>query len=70
MLDVVNNPNEPHLFGWVVEVDPFDPNSVPVKRTALGRIKHESAQDVVDSANNLAFYMGDAEKNEYIYKVG
>jgi len=66
--DVVNNPNEPHLFGWVVEVDPFDPNSMPVKRTALGRVKHESAQYVVDSANNIAFYMGDDEKNEYIYK--
>ena len=66
--DVSVNPNEPHLFGWVVEVDPFNPNSVPVKRTALGRIKHESAQYVVDGDNNLAFYMGDDEKNEYIYK--
>ncbi len=66
--DLSVNPNEPHLFGWVVEVDPYDPRHTPVKRTALGRIKHESAQYVVDSANNLAFYMGDDEKNEYIYK--
>ena len=66
--DLNENPNEPNLFGWVVEVDPLDPASIPVKRTALGRIKRESAQYVVDSDHRIAFYMGDDEKNEYIYK--
>jgi uncharacterized protein len=66
--DVTTNPNEPHLFGWVVEIDPFNPTARPVKRTALGRFKHESAQYVVDANNDVAFYMGDDERNEYIYK--
>ncbi len=66
--DVSNNPNEPHLFGWVVEIDPYNPNAMPVKRTGLGRFKHESAQFVVDKDSRVAFYMGDDERNEYIYK--
>jgi uncharacterized protein len=66
--DVTTNPNEPHLFGWVVEFDPMNPAAKPVKRTALGRFKHESAQYVVDSSLRVAFYMGDDERNEYIYK--
>jgi len=66
--DLAKNPNEANLFGWVVEIDPTNPTAAPIKRTAMGRFKHESAQYVVDAQNNIAFYMGDDERNEYIYK--
>lgn len=66
--DVNANPNEPNRFGWVVEVDPFNPGGKAVKRTALGRFKHENAELVVAPNGKVVVYMGCDERNEYIYK--
>ncbi|WP_244501548.1 PhoX family protein [Sphingomonas gellani] len=61
--------HEPFQFGWVVEIDPFDPASTPRKRTALGRMNHEGCQiGRTITGVRPAFYMGDDAQNEYIYK--
>jgi uncharacterized protein len=66
--DMRQEPNEPMRFGWMVEIDPHDPQSVPRKRTSLGRFQHEGANTIVGKTGHVAAYMGDDEKFEFIYK--
>ncbi|MEL7157749.1 MAG: PhoX family phosphatase [Actinomycetota bacterium] len=60
--------NEENRFGWIVEIDPFRPGRKPVKRTALGRFKHEGIALTIGKGGRAVGYMGDDQRFDYIYK--
>jgi len=66
--DITSNPNEPHRVGYIVEIDPAEPDSTPVKHTALGRFKHENAEYALAPDGRVIVYMGDDERGEFMYK--
>ncbi len=66
--DLAENPYEPLHVGWIVEIDPYDPESVPKKRTGLGRFKHEGCNIALNPDGQIVAYTGDDQQFEYIYK--
>ena len=66
--DVATNPNEPHRAGYIVEIDPANPASTPIKHTALGRFKHENAAMALAADGRVVVYLGDDERGEFMYR--
>ena len=66
--DLAAEPNEVNRFGYVVEVDPWNPDSTPVKHSAMGRFKHEGATIHVTADGTVVAYSGDDERFDYLYK--
>ncbi len=66
--DIATNPHEPHRAGYIVEIDPANPDMTPVKHTALGRFKHENAAYGIAADGRVVVYMGDDERGEFMYR--
>lgn len=66
--NIDKEPNEPNRWGWIVEVDPRNPDATPIKHTALGRCRHEGAETAIASSGQLVVYSGDDNRFDYLYK--
>lgn len=61
--------NEANGYGYIVEIDPYDPHSPATKRTALGRFRHEGCvYGKLEAGKPLVFYSGHDARFEYLYK--
>ena len=61
--------NEANGHGYIVEIDPYTANSRAVKRTALGRFRHEGCTfGTLEVGKPIVFYSGHDSRFEYMYK--
>jgi len=66
--DLTHEPHEVNRFGWIVEVNPYDPSSTPRKHTAMGRFRHEGATPSIAPDGRVVCYMGDDTGGQHLYK--
>ncbi|WP_288132839.1 PhoX family phosphatase [Microbulbifer sp.] len=66
--DITHEPNEPNRFGWMVEFDPYDPESIPRKLTTLGRFEHEGFTLVSKPGQPIVAYGGDDDEHQFVYR--
>ncbi|CAJ1587637.1 PhoX family phosphatase [[Mycobacterium] wendilense] len=66
--DPTKEPHEINRYGYILEINPWDPASTPVKHSALGRFKHEAATIHVTEDGTVVAYSGDDERFDYMYK--
>jgi hypothetical protein len=55
-------------YGWMVEIDPANPNDYGTKHTWLGRYRHEAVAIRAESGRKLAFYSGCDRRGGHLYK--
>ncbi|MDO9712269.1 PhoX family protein [Paracraurococcus lichenis] len=58
----------PADYGWVVELDPFDPQSLPVKRTALGRFAHGDVVATLSRDGRAVVYLTDRRIGGFLFR--
>lgn len=55
-------------YGWMVEVDPANPEDYGTKHTWLGRYRHEAVGIRVEADKPIAFYSGCDRRGGHLYK--
>ncbi|MGC1307491.1 MAG: alkaline phosphatase PhoX [Phormidesmis sp.] len=55
-------------YGWIVEVDPSNPDDYGTKHTWLGRYRHEAVGIRAEAGKPLAFYSGCDRRGGHLYK--
>jgi secreted PhoX family phosphatase len=55
-------------YGWMVEIDPANPQDFGTKHTWLGRYRHEAVGVRAEAGKPIAFYSGCDRRGGHIYK--